>query len=101
MATRQDDFELLTKLSTGATSKVYAARVRDAEHLAPGKDDIVALKVMKKRRLEEMHLDHVSLQERAILEHIQGSRFIVRLVRARVPVGWLARRDSWHATRER
>jgi hypothetical protein len=86
VAHRQDDFELLTELGTGGTSAVYAARVRAAAQLAPSKDDLVVLKVMSKRRLVEMQALHLAQQECAILEHIQGSRFVLNMVRARVPV---------------
>jgi hypothetical protein len=78
---RQDDFELLTQLGSGFTSVVYAARVRRARTLAPGKDDIVVLKVMPKRRAVELGVEQLTVQERANLELIQGSRFILHLVR--------------------
>jgi hypothetical protein len=80
---RQEDFELLKQLGTGYTSMVYAARVKGAALLAPGMDDLVVLKVIPKRRAVEMQTERLTVQERASLEHLQGSPFILYLVRAR------------------
>lgn len=68
------------------TSEVFLARVRDASRLAPGKDDVVVLKVMPKARVIDMghRVQELVVSERSSMTRVQGSKFILHLVRHRV-----------------
>jgi hypothetical protein len=75
------------------TSEVFLARVRDASRLAPGKDDIVVLKVMPKARVIDMghRVQELVVSERSSMMRVQGSKFILHLVRRRLGkanLGW-------------
>jgi hypothetical protein len=61
--------------------------VRDASRLAPGKDDVVVLKVMPKARVIDMghRVQELVVSERSSMTLVQGSKFILHLVRR--PVG--------------
>jgi len=75
------DFTLLQKVGTGMTSEVFLARVRDASRLAPGKDDVVVLKVMPKARVIDMghRVQELVVSERSSMTLVQGSKFILHL----------------------
>mmetsp|Transcript_28029 Transcript_28029/g.53356 ORF Transcript_28029/g.53356 Transcript_28029/m.53356 type:complete len:768 (-) Transcript_28029:199-2502(-) len=75
------DFELQTKMGSGMTSNVYLARLRDSEKYAPGADDYVVLKVMPKTQVIDMghRVGELVVSERAIMELVQGSPFILCL----------------------
>jgi hypothetical protein len=65
------------------TSEVYLARVKDAARLAPGKDDVVVLKVMPKTQVMDMghRVQELVVSERSNMAYVQGSKFILHLVR--------------------